>query len=100
VDLAETLQGTLIFAHIGLGMATKTPELALTSEQATALAKATADVLSFYDTEVPAKTMAWMNLMMCAGGIYFEKLGAVAMRKRSEAARNVSNPPIQQRQVA
>jgi hypothetical protein len=100
VDLAETLQGTLIFAHIGLAMATKTPELALSSEQATALAKATADVLSFYDTEVPAKTMAWMNLAMCAGGIYFEKLGAVAMRKRAEAARNVSNPPIQHRQAA
>lgn len=91
--LVETLKGTMIIAHLGLAVALKSPEFALTEQQAEAMAKATEHVLSFYDTEVPAKTMAWVNLGMLAGGIYLEKAGQVAMRKRSDAARPV-NPPV------
>jgi len=72
-------------AHIGLAMAFKAPELALTPEQATAMARASADVMQYYDTELPAKTMAWVNLAFCFGGVYFEKTATIVARKRMEA---------------
>ena len=92
LDLTETLKTSLIFAHIGLAIGTRTPELALSEEQAKAMAVATADVLQYYDTQIPAKTMAWVNLAMCCGGIYFEKTTAVVERKRAEKARPVNAP--------
>jgi len=77
-----------------MAIGTKTPELALTEEQAKAMATATADVLQYYDTELPAKTMAWVNLAMVVGGVYFEKASLVVERKRAEKARPVSNPAL------
>jgi len=68
----------------------KAPEMALQEQEAAALATATAEVLAFYDATIPAEAMAWVNLAVCAGGIYYGKLGAIVERKRSERAKSVN----------
>lgn len=90
--LEETLKTTLVVAHFALGAAMKSPEMALNEQEAAALANATAEVLAFYDTTIPAEAMAWVNLAVCAGGIYYGKLGAIVERKRSERAKTVNAP--------
>lgn len=63
------------------------PELKLDADEAKLLAKATADVASFYGTVVSAKAMAWTNLVQCVGMIYGTRLFAIRNRRRDEALR-------------
>ncbi len=67
-------------------MALDAPEFALTPEQSEALAGATANVLACYDVGVSKKNAAWIELLMCAGGIYGGKVMAVSIRKRRARA--------------
>ena len=87
-SLGLTHLATLLASlHIGLAVALDAPELALTPDQADALANATADVLACYDVGMSAKNAAWLNLAMTAGGIYGGKLIALSARKRAHRQR-------------
>ncbi len=86
LDLA-TLKNSLVFMHIIAAGVFGSPELALTGEQADLYASAVSDVMKHYDTSVPAKTLAWMNLAAAAGGIYYQKVIAIGSRPEQPKSR-------------
>lgn len=83
VDLTESLQSALVIMHALAANALRIPELALTGDQAQALAVAGANVAKLYDMEMPAHLVAWGNLAMVAGAVYGGKLMAYSARMRA-----------------
>lgn len=60
-------------------------ELSLDLPEAKALAEAGANLASFYPINVDPKAWAWVQLGVCAAGIYGPKAYAMARRKADEA---------------
>jgi hypothetical protein len=87
MDVA-TLKNSLVFMHIIAAGVFGSPELALNTEQADLYASAVADVMKHYDTSVPAKTLAWMNLAAAAGGIYYQKVVEIGSRPPATVTRS------------
>lgn len=66
-------------------MMLKVPELNLSPEEAKKLAEGMAKVASYYDVGASEKTLAWVNLAVCAGGIYGTRAFAYHLRLKAEA---------------
>lgn len=62
----------------------KIPELSLTEKEAKDLSAAIDRVASLYDFGASEKTLAWVNLAMCVGGIYGTRMFAYSVRHRAE----------------
>lgn len=86
MDVA-TLKNSLVFMHIIAAGIIGSPHIALTNDQADLYAAAVGDVMKHYDTSVPAKTLAWMNLAAAAGGIYYQKVLQIAAEPPAPATR-------------
>lgn len=77
---------------------TKIPELQLSDVEARELSKAIGKVSDFYDSGASEKTLAWVNLAVCAGGIYGTRVFAYSIRTKTEAdAKRQLAAPQQQR---
>jgi len=62
----------------------KIPELSLSEDEAKQLTAAINRVASFYDIGASEKTLAWLNLAVCAGGIYGTRVFAYHLRTKAE----------------
>jgi hypothetical protein len=80
----ESLSSILAIVHAGLASATKTPEVALESDEADALAKASAQVLIEFDITPNPKVQAIVGLVMCCGSIYGPRVYLVRERWKEE----------------
>jgi hypothetical protein len=59
------------------------PELVLTENESKTLAKAIEAVTDQYDFSIlPEKYMVWVNLAVCAGGIYGPRIGAHLLNQK------------------
>lgn len=63
----------------------KIPELQLAQEEAEQLSKAINRVAALYDFGASEKTLAWINLAMCAAGLYGTRIFAYELRMKAEA---------------
>jgi hypothetical protein len=68
-----------------------TPELALSPDEAKAMAEATANVAAHYNTLIDPKLMAWFSLFIVAGGVYGPRIMVIRARHKAEAAAKPSN---------
>ncbi len=89
----ETLTSLLVIVHSGLASATRTPELALESDDANALAKASAAVLVEFDITPNPKVQAVVGLVMTAGAVYGPKIYMIKERRKEQRVAN--EQPIQ-----
>ncbi len=85
----ESIKSGLVISHMVAASMFSASELALTETQAEAYAKATSEVLKFYDLGTTAKAMAWGNLIMAMGGIYYTKITQISQRKAADRAKQV-----------
>jgi hypothetical protein len=71
----------------------RSPGLILTKEESESLGEAITRVTELYDVQIlPEKQMAWINLFMCAGGIYGPRIVASGLRKRQTKAPVITMP--------
>lgn len=68
----------------------QTPELALSPDESKAMAAAVAEVSSHYNHAINPKLMAWVNLLMVAGGVYGTR--ALAIRARLKTQEKAKGP--------
>jgi hypothetical protein len=71
--------------HLMMASFLKIEELSLSDVEARKLAKAMQRVAELYDIEATERTIAWVNLITCMGGIYGTRAFAYSMRKKREA---------------
>lgn len=81
----DGIEGILLSLHTMGATFAKVPELNLTDEEAKKLSAAIERVASLYDFGASEKTLAWVNLAMCVGGIYGTRVFAYSMRTKQEA---------------
>ncbi len=62
------------------------PELSINESEARLYAEAINEVSAHYNNYIDPKLMAWVNLVMCAGGIYAPRIMAIKIRLETEAA--------------
>lgn len=79
---ARQLTGILYLGHSGAAEVTKTPEIAIDEAEAAAIASAMVDVLSHYDFEASAKTLAWANLFGTMATVYGMKIYALMKKNQ------------------
>lgn len=86
--------GTLLFTvHFGLANMFRSPSLIITEDEAKALGAAVSRVTELYDIAIiPEKQMAWINLIVTAGGIYGPRIVAANMNKKQKRAQVISIP--------
>jgi hypothetical protein len=88
-NIATGIEKMLFSIHmIGAGLFS-TPELVLTPDETEAYAAAVADVASYYNAAIDPRTLAWVNLVMVAGGLYGSRMVAIHHRLKSERKDNV-----------
>ena len=92
VDI-NAVEGLLYNVHGMLSMIVKTPEVAITQEEAAHLAKAIANVNEHYDTRINAKTMAWINLGMASAAIYGPRVVVLINKRKPKAQSQTQQPP-------
>jgi hypothetical protein len=80
----EGIEGILLSVHMMLATFTQIKELELSPDEAAKLSAAIARVAALYDVGASEKTLAWTNLMVCAGGIYGTRAFAYKIRHDSE----------------
>lgn len=80
----EGIEGILLSLHTIAAAVSKVPELAIAEPEAKQLAAAIGRVSDLYDYGASERTLAWVNLAVCAGGIYGTRLFAYQMRIRAE----------------
>lgn len=80
----NSLNFTLFYAHSTLALATKTPELALTEEEAKNLSTACMNVMQHYNIKASQKAIDWGNLLLTAGLLYGGKIYRISERKDAE----------------
>lgn len=85
VDAINALTNALIVVHAGVSAMTKTPELALEKDDATTLARATANVLEQFDITPDPKVTAVVGLVMACGTVYGPRIYLIRERLISEA---------------
>lgn len=90
----DGIEGILLSMHLMASTFLKVPELALSDDEAKKLTTAIARVASHYDVSASDKSLAWVNLAMCAGGIYGTRIWAYQLRTKSEeeAKRKLQQP--------
>ncbi len=81
----EALTRALAIVHLGLSVATKTPELALEDQEANTLAIATKNVLVEFDIRPDPKIEAVFGLIVAAGTVYGPKVYFIRERWKKEA---------------
>lgn len=84
----ESLASILAIVHAGIASATKTPELALEDDDASALAQATTNVLVEFDIQPNPKVQAIVGLVMTAGAVYGPKVYMIKERRKEEREKN------------
>lgn len=80
----EGIEGILLSLHTMGATFAKVPELVITDEEAKKLSAAIDRVAALYDFGATEKTLAWVNLAMCVGGIYGTRLFVYSMRTKAE----------------
>ncbi len=91
----DTTTALLFSVHQMLAGMTQYQELAITQEEARAMAEAATHVQSFYPTKANAKALAWGNLAMIAGAVYGPRIVAIMKKpKRSRSTQNRPGHPI------
>jgi hypothetical protein len=68
------------------------PVLALSKDEAQALAKAIANVQRHYESKVSAKTLDWIALMQCAGMIYGSRMITLGALRKAERQQQPAQP--------
>lgn len=81
---ARQLTGMLYLGHAGAAEVLKTPEIAINEDEAGAIAAAVVDVLSHYDFEASAKSLAWANLIGTMATIYGLKIYSIIQKPKNE----------------
>lgn len=82
---ASDLDAILFHAHLAIANFASIPELELSEEESQKYAAAAQRVVSLYsDIVYPEKTMAWIQLALCVGGIYGPRYVAANMRMKKE----------------
>lgn len=85
----EGIEGILLSLHTIAATVLKVPELSLSEPEAKQLTSAMNRVAAHYDVGASEKTLAWMNLAVCAGGIYGTRLWSYQLRTKSEAEKKL-----------
>jgi len=80
----DALTNILVILHAGISTATKTPEIAIDTDDATTLAKATANVLAEFDITPDPKVAAIVGLVVAAGTVYGPMAVSIRLRKDAE----------------
>lgn len=81
----EGIEGILLSLHMMGAAMLKVPELALSDGEAAKLSEAIGRVAALYDFGASEKTLAWVNLAVCCGGVYGTRLFAYNLRVKAEA---------------
>lgn len=95
IDITR-LEGLLIAIHLGLAQATQSPEFFLEAEEATSLAKATADVARYYPTAVAlldGKIMDHLAFFGALARVYGTRVIAISARLKREAQQKKQQQP-------
>lgn len=87
----DNIEVLLFNVHSMLAMMTGIGQLELNQQEAGTLAKAVCTVQAYYPTHISAKSLAWANLVMVAGGIYGSR--AVAVWAENQAEKQEPRPP-------
>jgi hypothetical protein len=85
----DALANILVILHAGISTATKTPEIAIDSDDANTLAKATANVLAEFDITPDPKVAAIVGLVVAAGTVYGPMAVSIRMRKDAERKQRI-----------
>lgn len=80
----EQLSKVILFAHTGLAVATKCPELELDKEESDYLAKSSANVLEQFDITPDPKTQAIIGLIIALGTVYAPRYIMISHRIKAE----------------
>src|SRR5581483_10488746 len=92
---SQNLETLLLSTHTMLALISKTPELQLTKDESTKLAEAINEVNALYDFSVlPPEVMAWINLLIVAGGIYVPRFIAVKVKKGTKKGQVITGTPV------
>lgn len=79
-----TIEKLLHSIHLGLSILTSSPELVLSPDETTSMAKAISDVARHYPAfQASEKVTDWGNLIMCAAFAYGPRIIAVSNNKRA-----------------
>lgn len=79
-----TIEKLLHSIHLGLSILTASPELVLSPDENSSMAKAISDVARHYPVfQASEKVTDWGNLIMCAAFIYGPRIIAVSNNKRA-----------------
>jgi hypothetical protein len=83
-EVSSDLEGILLSLHFMGAALLKAPELCLSDEEAAKLSKAIARVNAEYGNVIlPPKTAAWINLAICAGGVYGPRMVAIKNNRKN-----------------
>lgn len=91
----DALTNILVILHAGISTATKTPEIAIDNDDATTLAKATANVLAEFDITPDPKVAAIVGLVVAAGTVYGPMAVSIRMRKDAERKQRIQEQQSQ-----
>jgi len=86
----DTLSRTLLMLHLGIAGATKTPEMALSQDEADVLANASVNVLEQFDIRPDPKVEAIVGLIIAAGTVYGPRAYLIRQRMAKENAERKS----------
>jgi hypothetical protein len=78
------LEKLLLSLHAMGAMIASTPELEIDEKEAAHLAACSSEVLKHYAVVVSEKTAAWLDFLMCCGGLYGVRIATVHNRKKKE----------------
>lgn len=70
--------------HAMLAMQTKTPELAVSEQEAKDFTKAAQNVMRHYSVQTTQKTLDWIAFVGVTAGIYGTRIFAISVRKQAE----------------
>jgi len=73
--------------HIGLAVATRSPDMELADSEGEKLAAAIQKVARHYDIpDIASETKDWIGLIICCGSIYGPRISAAFMEKKMTEA--------------
>jgi hypothetical protein len=93
----RVLSGAIVSVHEVAAMMLKSPELELDEGEALKLAQALIRLQSFYPAiDVPAKALAWAQLVIACGQVYGPRIVAISKRPKKAKPAPVPAPaPVQ-----
>lgn len=90
-DSIEMLAQVINIAHVGLAVATKTPELELENKEAETLSKSIVNVLDQFDVKPDPRVTAFVGLITTAGTIYYPRYYLIKERRKTEKKSKVKD---------